>query len=432
VFAAGANHYRLMGLEVTRAAGIGIICALASIATRGTANNLILDRVWMHGTAQDETARGVLLAGGAYVSVVDSFLTDFHCIAGTGACGDAQAIAGGIGNGPMGPYKITNNFLEASGENIQFGGGAAGTSPTDIQVSRNHIFKPLTWMKGQPGYVGGPNGNPFIVKNLFELKNAQRVLLEGNILENSWGGFSQVGFGILLSPKNQSGGLCPICQVTDVTIRYNSVRHVGGGLQIANALADDGGAPLDGQRYSIHDIVVDDINGVKYNGPGEFAQVSVSAGAPLLQNVHINHVTAFPSHMLFVMGGMLANTPMKNFVFTNSIVNAGASPIWSTGGGVANCAYHDVPLITFNTCFSNSVFAPNAIIGASPTYASAKWPAGNYFPAFALGVNFVNYNGGIGGDYHLQASSLYKNKGTDGKDLGADIDALNSAIAGVD
>src|ERR1019366_619102 len=86
----------------------------------------------------------------------------------------------------------------------------------------------------------------------------------------------------------------------------------------------------------------------------------------------------------------------------------------------------------FNTCFSNSVFAPNAIIGASPTYASAKWPAGNYFPAFALGVNFVNYNGGIGGDYHLQASSLYKNKGTDGKDLGADIDALNSAIAGVD
>src|ERR1017187_1227324 len=241
-----------------------------------------------------------------------------------------------------------------------------------------------------------------------------------------------VGLGILLSPKNQSGGLCPICQVTDVTIRYNSVRHVGGGLQIANALADDGGAPLDGQRYSIHDIVVDDINGVKYNGPGEFAQVSVSAGAPLLQNVHINHVTAFPSHMLFVMGGMLANTPMKNFVFTNSIVNAGASPIWSTGGGVANCAYHDVPLITFNTCFSNSVFAPNAIIGASPTYASAKWPAGNYFPAFALGVNFVNYNGGIGGDYPLQASSLYKNKGTDGKDLGADIDALNSAIAGVD
>ena len=78
------------------------------------------------------------------------------------------------------------------------------------------------------------------------------------------------------------------------------------------------------------------------------------------------------------------------------------------------------------------MFAPNAIIGASPAYASAKWPSGNYFPASALGVKFANYNGGIGGDYHLQASSPYKNKGTDGKDLGADIDAVNSAIAGVE
>ena len=431
-FASGANHYRLMGLEITRVARIGVVYALVSAVNGGTVNNLIVDRVWMHGTAQDETARGVWLAGGTYISVVDSFLTDFHCIARTGSCGDAQAIGGGVGNGPAGPYKITNNFLEASGENILFGGGQADDTPTDIQVSQNHMFKPLTWMRGQPGYVGGPNGNPFIVKNLFELKNAKRVLLEGNMMEDAWGGFSQVGFGVLLTPKNQAGGLCPICQVTDVTIRYNFIRHVGGGLQIANALADDHGAPLDGQRYSVHDIVIDDIDGAKYSGPGEFAQVSVSAGAPLLQNIRMNHITAFPSNMLFVIGAMVATTtPIKNFAFTNNIVNAGPAPIWSTGGGPANCAYYDIPLTTFNACFSNSVFAPNAIIGASPAYALAKWPSGTYLPPSAMNVGFVNYNGGIGGDYHLQASSPYKNKGTDGKDLGADIDAVNSAIAGV-
>jgi len=173
------------------------------------------------------------------------------------------------------------------------------------------MFKPLTWMKGQPGYVGGTNGNPFVVKNLFELKNAQRVLLDSNIMENSWGGFTQVGFAILITPKNQAAtigsNLCPICLVTDVTIRYNSISHVGSGLQIANAMADFGAA-LDGQRNSIHDIVVDDIDGVKYNGPGQFAQVSVSAGAPLLQNVTINHVTAFPPSMLFMIGDEVATT----------------------------------------------------------------------------------------------------------------------------
>src|SRR5260370_3101534 len=84
-------------------------------------------------------------------------------------------------------------------------------------------------------------------------------------------------------------------------------------------------------------MVIDDIDGVKYQGPSEFAQVSVSAGAPLLQNVTINHVTAFPSTTLLVIGD-LTSTKMKNFVFTNSIGNAGIYPVCSPGW-----AANDVP-----------------------------------------------------------------------------------------
>ena len=43
----------------------------------------------------------------------------------------------------------------------------------------------------------------------------------------------------------------------------------------------------------------------------------------------------------------------------------------------------------------------------------------------------MNYNNGNGGNYELQSSSPYKNKGTDGKDLGADIVGLNAALANV-
>jgi len=434
IFASGANHYRLTGLEITRLAGTGLVYALASLPTGGTANNIILDRVWVHGTAQDETNRGVDLGSSTYFSVVDSFFTDFHCIALTGTCVDAQAINGGIGGDPMGPYKIVDNFLEASGENILFGGGSATATPADIQISQNHMFKPLTWMRGQAGYVGGTNGNPFIVKNLFELKNAQRVLLDGNIMENSWGGFTQMGFGILLTPKNPGAAAqCPLCRVTDVTIRYSTISHVGAGLQIANALPEvNQTAAFDGERYSIHDIVIDDIDGVKYDGSGEFAQVSVEPDAPLLQNVTINHVTAFPPSFMFMVGDMVAtSTPMKNFVFTNSIVNAGAAPVWSTGGGPANCAYFDKPLITFSACFSPYSFVSDAVIGSSSQYPPSLWPSGNFFPATASVVQFVNYNGGNGGDYHLQPSSPYKGLGTDGQDLGADVDAVDSAVAGV-
>ena len=43
-----------------------------------------------------------------------------------------------------------------------------------------------------------------------------------------------------------------------------------------------------------------------------------------------------------------------------------------------------------------------------------------------MSVGFVDYDNG---DYRLSPSSLYKNAGTDGKDLGADIGGVNAATA---
>ena len=65
------------------------------------------------------------------------------------------------------------------------------------------------------------------MKNLFELKNARRVLVEGNLMEYVWQE-AQVGYAILLTPRNQDGR-APWVTVEDVTIRRNLVRHAGGG-----------------------------------------------------------------------------------------------------------------------------------------------------------------------------------------------------------
>jgi hypothetical protein len=136
---------------------------------------------------------------------------------------------------------------------------------------------------------------------------------------------------------------------------------------------------------------------------------------------------------MFVVGDMVAvSTQMKNFFFTNSIVNAGTYPVWSTGGGPTNCAYYDKPLTTFNACFSPYSFASNAVVASTSSFPPSLWPSGNFFPASAAAIRFANYNGGNGGDYHLQRSSRYKGAGTDGKDLGADVDAIHSATAGVE
>jgi hypothetical protein len=436
IYNTGASHYRLIGLEITRKPGRRVVYNLVVREKGGAADHIIFDRCWIHGTAHDETQRGVMMSGTRYIAIVDSYLTDFHCVSRTGACVDSQAIAGGSGSVAMGPFKIVNNFLEAAAETIELGGDVATTTPADIEVRHNHMFKPLIWKVGQPGFVGGHNGDPFIVKNLFELKNAKRVLFEGNILENSWGGFSQTGFGIVIGPKNQAIGtenVCPLCQVTDVTIRYVKISHVGGGMQLGNGVSSNGGVALAGERYSIHDVLIDDIDDVKYEGYGTFAQVSTGRGAPELNDVTINHVTAFqPGVMLNLGDDLSTNVPMKNFVYTNNLVNAGPAPVRTTGGGTANCAYESMPRLAIPRCFRPYTFIRNAIIDTPSNYPAIHYPPGNFFPTSAGAIHFLNFANGRGGDYHLKNFSPYKHAGTDGKDLGADIDAIEAATAGAE
>jgi hypothetical protein len=431
----GANHYRLIGLEVTRAAAPSIVYNLIG-PDKGTADHVIFDRMWIHGTPQDETVRGVMLSHMRFVAVVDSYFSDFHCVAKTGACVDSQAVAGGLGDDPMGPFKVVNNFLEAAAEGIQFGGSQATATPTDIEIRHNHFFKPMTWLRGQPGFVGGVDGNPFIVKNLFELKNAQRVLFEGNILEDSWGGFSQTGFGILLGPKNQAIGplnVCPPCQVTDITIRYNTISHVASGFQIGNGVSSNGGAAKDGGRYSIHDVVVDDIQLDLYKGFGVFAQISMTPGdsaSPRLHDVSIDHVTAFPPRSLLILGGPLVDPRMSGLSITNSIFTAGTQPIATTGGGVdKNCSAQPRSK-SFETvlhdCFSSYTFHHNVIVGGG-----SGWPKDNKTPGSLADVGFVNPKNGNGGEYRLSPGSKFKHAASDQKDVGADLDAIEKATSGV-
>lgn len=436
-FASGANHYRFLGLEITRLVGTGYVGSLISTQKDNSVSEVIIDRSWVHGTSQDDTATGVALGGLTSAAVINSFLTDMHCTSKVGACVDSHAIAGGCETVPGGPYAIVNNFIEASGENILFGGGAATSTPADIQISQNHFFKPLIWMAGASGFIGGEGGNPFVVKNHLELKNAQRVLVEDNIFEDNWGGFTQIGHSILLTPKNQyqgqGGNVCPLCQVTDITVRYSTISHVGAGIGMANAPSDGGGQASAGERYSIHDVVIDDISVAKYDGGGGAFFVGNGWNADVLNSILINHVTAFPDpagHLLLLWNDT-TNPTMWGFDFTNNIVNATNSPFANGNGQKTSCAFHTMPIESLPACFTTYSFTNNVLPAIPSSVPVADWPAKNFFPATDTAVQFVNYNNGDGGNYQLAAGSPYKNAGSDGKDPGADITLVNAGIAGV-
>ena len=95
-----------------------------------------------------------------------------------------------------------------------------------------------------------------------------------------------------------------------------------------------------------------------------------------------------------------------------------------------------------NGCMGNTwTFTHNAIVGSSVSVPGAPYPTTPNCgaPSTCLQFNapdlnnmgFVNFNNGNGGDYHLLMISPFKNAGSDGKDLGADIDALTNATAGI-
>ena len=446
IFQTGANHYRLTGLELTRPTSTKGAVSLISVDRGGTANHIVLDRSWVHGTAQDETDAGFKLSGINYAAVVDSYFSDFHCTAKTGSCMEAHAVSGGIGNYQDGPYKIENNFLESSGQAILFGGGAATMTPADIEIRRNHFFKPWQWLKGNVPFEGGDSGNPFIVRHHMEFKNAMRVLVEDNLMENVWGGFGESGYAILLTPKNQhtktGAYVCPLCQVTDVTIRYVRIAHAGGGMAFTTGCdlgcqnskdANNGGQAQAGGRFSIHDVVLDDIS-KSYVGSGTLFEVLNGWLKNPLNNITINHITGFPdadSHLLSI-GDLISNPPMSGFVFTNNIVLTGKYPIWSSGGGQASCAYSGTPAQKLASCFATYTFIDNALIAAPSHYPPSSWPTGNLFASDLNDVGFIQCDNGNGGNYELQPESPYKNKGTDGKDLGADMVGLNEALMGVE
>jgi hypothetical protein len=429
LFQRGANHYRFIGLEITRTDSPASITALATTREDAPADHLIFDRVWFHGTAQGETRRGVALSGMTYAAVVDSFFTDFHCIAVSGACTDAQTMSAGGGDFPEGPFKVIDNFLEASGENLMFGGRPAKTTPTDIEIRRNHFYKPTIWMRGQPGFVGGASGHPFIVKNHFELKNAQRVLFEDNLLENNWGGFSQGGFSIVLSPKSQQNG-CPICQVTDITIRSVKISNTGSVFQIANTLSDAGGASSGGGRYSIHNVLVDGVHGKDYNSFGLFALVI--SDAPPLHDIRIEHVTAVvPRFIISILNP--ASRRIANFTLANNLLSSDMVPeLGSAGGGPQNCAFQPDrlgPAGVFQRCFDNAAVTHNMVVGG------ADWPRGNVTvrDAGAAGIRDPHKAPGW---YRLcrqkeegcKKASPAIGAASDGKDIGADVEKIERVM----
>ncbi|MFY9554380.1 MAG: hypothetical protein WAV47_06620, partial [Blastocatellia bacterium] len=144
----GAHHYRFEGIEFTIAPEVMLNYGIVRLGEGTEAeaellpHHLVFDHCYIHGHRTADVSRGIAL-NSASTDILNSYISDCH-----GLGFDTQAIAGW--NGP-GPFRIINNYLEAAGENVLFGGADPRISdlvPSDIEFRNNHCAKPLSWQEG--------------------------------------------------------------------------------------------------------------------------------------------------------------------------------------------------------------------------------------------------------------------------------------------
>jgi len=384
--APGAHHYRFVGVEFTAAESVTRIGSIVAFGARharleDVPSHLILDRCFVHGQPGADTFQGVLLNSGA-AAVVDSHVSEIH-VRGQ----DSQAVLGY--NGP-GPFKLSNNYLEAAGENVMFGGADPAISdlvPSDIEISGNHMAKPRSWNVGDPAYAGVP----WTQKAILELKNAQRVLIRGNVLENIAG---EKGAALLLTPRNQ-GNSAPWSVVRDVTFQDNIVRDAAVGWK-AQGL-DDGHRSQQLRRVSIRNNLWLSISRSFFYALGP------------IEDLAIERNTALPiSYSAFHVEG---DSPMQRFRLVKNIIGSGAR-------GLAFARVGDPRWLP------GAVIGGNVLIGSGSTKGLgwAETPLDGLFRVFRdMASAGVNKDGSFAG------GSLLRAPGGGEEEPGVDLRGLEEA-----
>jgi Right handed beta helix region len=387
--APGASGYRFIGIEIRPQPGHSLV----NLVELGSGNeetvealpsDIVFDRCYLHGDPDRGARRGIAM-NARNVAIVDSYFADFKR-----TDGESQAIAAWAGPGP---FKIVNNYLEAAGENLLFGGAdpsIRGLVPSDIEVRGNHLRKPPAWNPG--------GGSSWVVKNLLELKNARRVLIEGNLLENNWRG-AQNGFGILFTVRNQSGG-SPWAVVEDVSFVNNRVRRTEGGINILGRDRTWPSGSGQTRRVRIQNNLFEEVTGRLFQLLDGTADVV------------IDHNTAIHSDSIV----MVEQGPHTGFVFRNNIAIDNDYGIVGSGSAAGNDSIAEF--------FPNAEVRRNVLVGGD----SFRYPPDNFFPSSLTEVGFVDLPSG---DYQLSALSPFREAATDGRDPGVDFGALMATQGGV-
>ena len=335
---------------------------------------------------------GSLAAGTHYFKIVAVMMPNGETVASAPSAEAAVTVAG------SGAVAMSWGSVRGADKYRVYRGRATNAQSKYLETTATSLtYTGVSELSGTPKAVG----TRWTYKNHLELKNAQRVLIDGNVLQNNWSGF-QNGYAILFTPKNQNQ-TAPWTVVRDIVFSNNILRRSAMGINISGR---DWESPTQqARRIRIYNNVFEDIS-ASYGNKGAFLLIANGPADIVVDHNTIMHESA----VLEVEGPMV-----PGFVYTNNFSRHNQYGV----KGSKRASGTD----SLNAYFTGWVFRGNVLAGGQ----AASYPAGNHFPpAAAFTASFVN--AGLG-DYRLVPASPFRNKATDGRDVGVDTKALRLAQA---
>ena len=256
---------------------------------------------------------------------------------------------------------------------------------------------------GETAGTPATSGTKWVVKNHLELKNAQRVTVDGNLLENNWAA-GQSGYAIMLTPRNS--GSAPWTRVQNVTFTNNIVRHVPAVVNIAGY--DDSDPTQRTEHITFRNNLFEDVDVSAYGTNAKALLVGDGAAYLVFDRNTIIHTN---SSVLFAYGAA-----MPGVVYTNNLSQHHKYGIMGDGSSPGK------PSIA--KYFPGGVVQCNVLAGGT----ASLYPTPNAFPTVA------DWNAGFvdpaEGDYGVVAGSVLAKSGCSGTVPGADLAALDAAMGG--
>jgi len=346
------------------------------------------------------SASGSLAAGTHYFKVVALMYTDTRT-----AVSAPSVEVSGASSGSKG---ITLSWSAVAGADRYriYRGTSAGQESRYLETPSATTTFTYTGASETSG-TAAASGTKWTVKNIFELKNAEHVVVDGNILENIWEA-GQYGYAIVLTPRNQYGTSSWV-RLRDITFTNNVVRHASGVLQLSGY--DVNSPTQQTQGVTLRNNLFFDIDPGKWGGS---AKVFLVGDDP--ENIVFDHNTIVHTNTSVVYA--YGSKQINGFVYTNNISKHGTYGIMGEGGRPGQYSidkYFPASNITYN------------VLAGGP---SSSYPKPNAFPTVdQWNASFVD---AANNDYRLKTSSAFYAAGQGATIPGADLGVLTAWVTGVE